>query len=70
MFSQVSTHRLEKFLELPETCRAIPASSDSDHEPEEETAVLEVAAVSETYSEVFNNLVTFLFYLSFVFSRL
>jgi hypothetical protein len=69
MLSQVSTRRLEKFLELPETSSAIPACSDSDQQPEEETAVLEVTAVSETYSEVFNYLVTFLFYLSFACSR-
>lgn len=52
MFSQVSTRRLEKFLELPETSSSIPASSDSDQQPEDETAVPEVTVVSETFSEV------------------
>jgi hypothetical protein len=55
----MSTRRLEKFLELPETCSAVPASSDSDHQPEGETDIHEVATMSETYSEVFNILALF-----------
>lgn len=42
ILSQVSTRRLEKFMELPETCSVIPVCSDSDQQPEEETAIQEV----------------------------
>jgi hypothetical protein len=42
IFSQVSTQRLEKFMELPETCSVIPVSSSSDQQPDAEAAVQEV----------------------------
>jgi hypothetical protein len=42
VLSQVSTRRLENFLELPETCSVIPVCSNSDQQPETETAVQEV----------------------------
>jgi hypothetical protein len=42
ILSQVSTRRLERFMELPETCSVIPVCSDSDQQPEAETAIQEV----------------------------
>lgn len=42
ILSQVSTQRLEKFMELPETCSVIPVCSDSDQQSEAETAIQEV----------------------------
>jgi hypothetical protein len=64
MFLQVSTSRLEKFLELPETCSVIPASCNSDQQPETETVRQDVTVVSHSYSKVANNLLSFLWYLS------
>lgn len=44
----VSTRRLEKFMELPETCSVIPVCSDLDHQPEAETAVQQEIVGKET----------------------
>jgi len=65
----VSTGRLEKFLEQPETCSVIPASCNSDQQPETETVLQDVTAVSQNYSKVPNNLFSFLWYLSFACRR-
>jgi hypothetical protein len=60
MFLQVSTDRLEKFLDLPETCSVMPASCNSDQQPEAETVSHEVTTLSHNYAEVSNSLFSFL----------
>lgn len=55
----MSTGRLEKFLELPETCSVIPASCNSEQQPETETVLQDVTAVSHNYSKVSNSLFSF-----------
>lgn len=51
----MSTGRLEKFLELPETCSVIPASCNSEQQPETETVLQDVTVVPHNYSKVSNN---------------
>lgn len=58
----MSTNRLEKFLGLPETCSVIPASCNSDQQPEAEAVLQEVAALPHNYSKVSNNLFSFIIY--------
>jgi hypothetical protein len=53
MFSQVSTRRLETFLELPEIYNTIPVSCDSDQQLKTETTIQESTTMLQTYSEVF-----------------
>lgn len=59
----MSTGRLEKFLELPETCSVIPASCNSEEQPETEIVLQNVTAMSHNYSKVSNNLFSFLWYI-------
>jgi hypothetical protein len=59
MFLQVSTGRLEKFLELPETGSVIPASCILDQQPETETVLQDVTCGSHNFSKVSNNLFIF-----------
>jgi ABC-type multidrug transport system fused ATPase/permease subunit len=49
--AKVSTGRLEKFLELPETSSVTPASCNSEQQPETETVLQNVTVMSHNYSK-------------------